>query len=286
MDSRKCCFCGTVRNCGSYLDRVLAHIEALGAVFDDYAIVVYYDVSTDDSWAKLVAHQKRNTRIHLLQRRKGEVLLPFRTHRLALARNRCLEWIRQSGMCNGWSYFVMMDMDDVHGSSVKKVRPDVLEHYLKREAEWDALSFQTAKGYYDIWALSLYPFCFSYNHFRNNYAFHRIMGAYVNRLLDGLPPGGLLPCYSSFNGFSIYKTAVFADLRYDGRVRTDLVPPRLLEAHRRVTRSGPGFVYKQYERGHIDGRHEDCEHRAFHYQGFLQRGARIRIAPDVLFPEG
>jgi hypothetical protein len=180
--------------------------------------------------------------------------------------------------CADWTYFIMMDMDDVND---KPVHPLVLQSYLERNKEWDALSFQSDPAYYDIWALSLYPFCFSYNHFENNYAFHRIIGNYVNRLLTQAPRGTLLPCYSSFNGFSIYKTSLFEHGRYDGRVRADLVPCPLLEAHRKVTRSS-GMVYRVYERGHVDGRHEDCEHRAFHYQAW-KRGAKIRIANEILF---
>ncbi len=33
----------------------------------------------------------------------------------------------------------------------------------------------------------------------------------------------------------------------------------------------------------VDGRYEDCEHRAFHIQARQNSGARIMISPEVLF---
>jgi hypothetical protein len=42
-------------------------------------------------------------------------------------------------------------------------------------------------------------------------------------------------------------------------------------------------VYKRYGYGHIDGKYEDCEHRAFHYQAIRTKKARIMISPQSLF---
>jgi hypothetical protein len=41
------------------------------------------------------------------------------------------------------------------------------------------------------------------------------------------------------------------------------------------------LVYKDY--GHVKGRYEDCEHRAFHQMARNNSGAKIMISPDVLF---
>ena len=41
------------------------------------------------------------------------------------------------------------------------------------------------------------------------------------------------------------------------------------------------LVYKKYKT--VDGRYEDCEHRAFHIQASNNSGARIMISPEVLF---
>ena len=41
------------------------------------------------------------------------------------------------------------------------------------------------------------------------------------------------------------------------------------------------LVYKKYVT--VDGRYEDCEHRAFHIQARKNSDARIMISPEILF---
>ena len=169
----------------------------------------------------------------------------------------------------------MMDTDDVN---CKEVNIEVLRKYLNRD-DWDGLSFNTNPKYYDIWGLSIYPYCFSYNHFKKNDNNYEIIQNYVTNLLNRLPPNDLLPCISSFNGFSIYKTNMFLNSYYDGRIRLDLIPQKNLEDHMKATKSK--LVYKKYHT--VDGRFEDCEHRAFHIQASKNNGARIMISPEILF---
>ena len=49
----KCCICGPVRNCGPFLDKVFENIEKIGEIFEDYEILIYYDVSNDNTLDKL-----------------------------------------------------------------------------------------------------------------------------------------------------------------------------------------------------------------------------------------
>lgn len=273
-----CCFCGPVKNCARYLDTVLKNIELLGALFDDYRIIIYYDASTDNTLQKLIQYKKRNPRMEYYVNIKP--VARYRTHRIANGRNFCLSQIKEK--YSSFPFFIMMDFDNVN---CKNVNPSILNKYLKRD-DWDGLSFNTSPGYYDIWALSIRPFYFSYNHFQNNYAFHNIIDKYINNLLKKVPSGKLLSCTSSFNGFSIYRTNIFIHSRYDGRVRMDLIPKKLLYEHMIAAKSPIVFKYygnsgKQYE--NIDGKQEDCEHRAFHYDAINKSNARIRISPEILF---
>jgi glycosyltransferase involved in cell wall biosynthesis len=250
-------------------------------------VVLFYDASDDDSLAVLRARADADPRIHVFVNRVR--VSPFRTHRLAHARNACLQWIRDHGGADAYPVFVMMDMDDVNA---KTPRPDVLRRHLASfpAVDWDALSFQTSRPaaqgrgwvphYYDIWALSVFPYCFSYNHLRasprHNY---RVLQEHVHALLAALPPGGLLPCLSAFNGFGLYRSAVFLRSRYDGTPRADLLPRAWLQAHKDA--AGSQLVFPHY--GHIYARVEDCEHRAFHLLAVRDLGAKVRIANDVLF---
>jgi hypothetical protein len=97
--------------------------------------------------------------------------------------------------------------------------------------------------------------------------------------LNKLESNQLLPCISAFNGFAIYKTHKFLNTYYDGRIRLDLVPPQNLEAHKKAANSK--LVYKKYVT--VDGRSEDCEHRAFHIMARQRDAARIMISKDVVF---
>ena len=266
-----CCICGPVKNCSPYLDKVFENIEKIASLFDDYKIVIYYDNSTDNTLKKLKEYQNKNPKL-ILYINKTPVS-PFRTYNIAAARNFCLNFVRNNK--ETFPYFIMMDFDDVN---CKNINIEPLRSSLKRE-DWDALSFNTSPNYYDIWGLSIYPYCFSYNHFEENVRNYNIIQKYVTALLNKLPPGGLLPCISSFNGLSIYRTNKFLNTYYDGRIRKDLIPPRNMAAHMKAANSK--LVYKKYVT--VDGRYEDCEHRAFHIQARQNSGARIMISPEVLF---
>jgi len=274
-----CYFCGPVRNCAPYLERVFANIETLGdAVFGGaYKIIVFYDESSDATLDILKKYQARvGSDKFVFYVNRGH-RAAYRTHRIAYARNYCLNYIRAERL---YPLFAMLDFDDVNA---KMVHPDVLRKYLNggRAAKWDALSFNTAPHYYDIWGLSIYPYCYSYNHFRNNARFYNIIKDYVEgRLKVAKVRGQLLSCISAFNGFAIYRLDAFNGCKYDGRTNPLLIPTNMMVAHMRAAESP--VIYPVYA-GVADCRFEDCEHRAFHVQGFLRNGARIRIAPECLF---
>jgi len=266
-----CCICGPVKNCAAYLKKVFENIEKIGGLFDDYKIMIYYDKSSDNTLDILKSYQKENPRLLFYVNKNP--LSPFRTHNLAIARNFCLSYVRERK--NEFYYFIMMDLDDVNS---KELNLYALKTALnEKQDQWDGLSFNTSPLYYDIWALSIYPYCFSYNHFNSNDKYYTIIQKYVDDLLKNRKT--YLPCISSFNGFSIYKTHKFLDTYYDGRIRLDLISQKNLEAHMKVTRSK--VIYKKYRT--VDGRFEDCEHRAFHIQASKNSGARIMISPEILF---
>ena len=77
-----CCICGTVKNCGKYLDKVISNVVNIGKLFNKYEIVVYYDKSTDNTLKKLLMHQNLNKNLSILLH-SGQVS-PYRTHNLSL----------------------------------------------------------------------------------------------------------------------------------------------------------------------------------------------------------
>jgi hypothetical protein len=272
MNNIECCICGPVKNCGPYLDKVFENIEKIGALFKDYKIYIFYDVSNDDTLDKLINYQKNNNKLILFVNKI--VKSKYRTHNIAYARNHCLNYIRSNK--TQFPYFIMMDFDDVN---CKNINCDILPKYFARD-DWDALSFNTSPKYYDIWGLSINPYCFSYNHFeQNQYNNYHVIQDYIMKKLRELPPGELLKCISSFNGFSMYRTDKFINSYYDGRLRLDIIPPTFIKKHAMVAKSN----ILLYDYGNVNGKVEDCEHRTFHALAITNMKAKIRISPEVLF---
>lgn len=273
-----CCICGPVKNCAPYLPKVLENMEKLGSLFNEYKILIYYDNSNDNTFNILKDYQIKNPNLLLCVNKNKPT--PYRTHNIALARNVCLNYIKQNS--EKYPFFIMMDCDDVN---CKEINIEILKKYLNRN-DWDGLSFNTYPKYYDIWGLSIYPYCFSYNHFQDNVKNYNIIQEFVDiKLKEALNKNKLVPCISSFNGFSIYRTNKFLNTYYDGRVRLDLIPKCNLDIHKKVANSN--LVYKKYYKPdgtiNVDGLYEDCEHRAFHIQARQNSGAKIMISPEVLF---
>jgi hypothetical protein len=273
-----CCICGPVKNCGPYLQKVLDNMEKIGSIFDDYQIIIYYDKSSDNTLSILKEYQVKNPKMLFYVNNKP--VSPFRTHNLAIARNFCLNFVRENR--GKFPFFIMMDCDDVN---CKEINIDILKKYLYRD-DWDGLSFNTAPKYYDIWALSIYPYCFSYNHFENNVKQYNIIQDFIDKVLKkASQKNQLVECISSFNGFSIYRTNKFLNTYYDGRVRLDIIHQNNLNIHKKVANSN--LVYKKYYKPdgtvNVDGLYEDCEHRAFHIQAIQNSYAKIMISPEILF---
>lgn len=256
----KCCICGTIRNCEKYLDKIFSNMEKIGALFDDYMIILYYDNSNDNTLNKMKEYEKKNPKF-IFYVNKSE-MLPYRTHRIALGRNTCLDMVREN--YSDYEYFIMMDCDN---RCAKDMNISLLPYYLQQDT-WDSLSFNHPDGYYDSWALSKIPYVLSCHHFKN----HDIGVRYINKIIKNTPKNKLIKCISAFNGFAIYKTKKFINCYYDGTFRLDYIPKKLIELNIKYA-------------GKIDltQNKEDCEHRFFHFSAFLKNGARNRISPLCFF---
>ena len=49
MVKGKCCICGTVKDCGPYLEKVFQNIERIRSLFSDSVVILSYDNSSDNS---------------------------------------------------------------------------------------------------------------------------------------------------------------------------------------------------------------------------------------------
>jgi hypothetical protein len=271
MTLKKCCICGTIKNCEKYLKYVFRNIKKIIDLFEDYYIIVYYDESSDNTLEKLIEYQKY-FKIHIYHNKKYKS--EYRTHRLANGRNYCLKVINKH--FSNFKYFIMMDFDDV---CTGEINVSLLKKYIDNDSMWDALSFNKP-NYYDLWALSIRPYIFSYIHFKNPYHVLNNMAIYIADKLKTLTNDELLPCFSAFNGFAIYKTQLFRDCLYDGNIRLDLIPFEYLEETFQHNKSKIVFNKDSW----LNSEKEDCEHRSFHFQAIQKNKARIFISPEILIP--
>jgi hypothetical protein len=263
MIKGKCCICGTVKNCAPFLEKVFKNIENIGKIFDDYRIILAYDNSSDNSLQILQDYKRSHTNKFILHI-GSEPLSEYRVYNIAKARNKCLDTIRSQ--FPDYEYFIMIDCDEICSSPVKL---EYLLYYLTINTEWDALTFNK-DPYYDVWALSKYPYSFSCMHFKYG---QKTVTKFIKKTMEEATPKKLIPCLSSFNGFAIYRTNKFINGFYDPKPRTDLLPAHLLKENEKIL----GPVFLKGKAGLVD-----CEHRSFHLMA-VNNGARIRIAPEIIF---
>ena len=256
----KCCICGTVRNCGKYLDKKFNAMKQIETIFDECVIILYYDNSNDNTLIKLKEYEEKFSNFILYV--NTNEMLQYRTHRIAAGRNKCLQIMREK--YPSFEYFIMMDCDDKGAYNIKL---PLLKHYLN-VTEWDALSFNHPVGYYDSWALSIRP------HIISHCFLDRKGGVKtINKLIKACPQNGLIKCLSAFNGFAIYRANKFVNCFYDGKCNLGYIPKNLINENIRYAGK---FNLSRTNK-------EDCEHRSFHINAVLKNKAKIRISPHCLF---
>lgn len=270
-----CLICGTIRNIGVYIDKVYANMMLVSSLFNDYEIILYYDISQDDTLKKLIYYNNLNPKFtfHI----NTNPLHEMRTHRLSIGRNYLMEQIEIKQ--DKYPLFIMMDCDDV---CVGNMNINLLKNSLGRMNEWDSLSFWgnnriLRNGYYDIWALSITPYILPFNYFREMETVIHKRREYINGLnKKARQLNKYIPCYSAFSGFAIYKTNKFVDCRYDGSNNLKYIPKSLIVTNLRIE---PNLIDKK----DIINYHEDCEHRYFHFQSIIKHNSKIRMSPFYLF---
>ena len=278
---KKVYICGTVRNCGIYLEKVFSNISKIITLFDDYEVVISYDNIADNTVEVLKKLQSKYKLkiIHVLEN-EDIFHRELRSQRISNARNACLKYIRKSNK-KDFNYYIVMDMDDV-GSTPLNI--DVLSYYMKNDADWDGLSFNTKPYYYDIWALSIDPYVVSCWHVPNGQDIVHVIADYMKKKLQTLKEYELLECYSAFNGFAIYKLEKFIDCNYNWRIKniTEYITPE--QIRRQEQALGRPFTmdvsYQQFIHPATD-----CEHRQFHMEAAKKNGAKIRISKKEIFAE-
>jgi hypothetical protein len=247
---------------------VLNNINQLKKLFSKTQILVFYDNSNDNSLQILKEYNKTNENMEIIINYLERT--PSRTTNIAFARNSLIQLINKK--FSDYEYFIMMDSNEY--SCIGNMNIDVVEDVLKRE-DWDAISFDREAGYYDTWALSFDPFIYSFFHFNNwrkvvdnmREQFDKILNEYKMKY-----PDKLIPVYSAFNGFAIYRSNKFLNCKYSSQIELQLFPIQILIAQQRLTNCK---IIQHFE--------DDCEHRNFHLEAISKNNAKICICTKSVF---
>ena len=264
--------CGTARYSRNEFDAVFRNIEAIANRMQDYRIVIFYDKSNDNTLVKLRKFKAKNPKLILMENK--EPMLPFRTERLAHARNACLAKVLELNEVLHWDYFIVMDLDDV---CAKPMKLPVLDYAFQNKDRWDSISFNRT-DYYDLWALSYAPFYLSFLHFKN---VNTNTKAKITKDLAQLNKEDLLPVLSAFNGFAIYKINMFKNSTYKSKTIDNEIffTKEQIAANEKAV----GGTYGRSQGAKVEGVQSDCEHRYFHLFAHYNNGARIMISSKKIF---
>ena len=272
------------------LPSVLSNIIKIteSKLFEKITVVAFYDYSSDKSHSimeKFKSQYSNNIEMVIIINKSNasrqmrmdfgnanRVLDKNRTARIAIARNGILHYIRTqqaSGVYN--KYFIMMDSNEYACGG--QINIETLRSALHRSGEWDSISFDREAGYYDYWALSFDPHIYSFYHVENrNETLNNMITVFATKLKNAKNAKNavgkqydLIPVYSSYNGFAIYKTDAFLNCSYSSEININLFPKQLL----------PSKILNHFK--------NDCEHRKFHLEAIKKNNARIMVSPLSIF---
>ena len=285
IDANNNCVIGLcVYNNERGLPSVLSNIVAISQskLFEKLTVVACYDASIDKSYSILESFKNQHSNSEstlietvIISNHKKDFRMSFgnasrimdksRTMRIAAARNEILNYMRfahKQGQSN--AHFIMMDSNEY--ACVGKINIDTLRQALQRSDEWDSISFDREAGYYDYWALSFDPHIYSFYHVQNkDDALNKMVSDFATKLNESHNSHTLIPVYSAFNGFAIYKTKMFLNCSYSSFIHIHLFPKQLL----------PAKIVNYFK--------NDCEHRKFHLEAIKKNGARIMVSPLSIF---
>jgi FkbM family methyltransferase len=158
LSERSAVFVGCARNCGMYLNQVLANVERIAALYRQCAFVFVENDSSDDSKTKLLAWLSSHPSGALLELDGLAAEEPRRTVRLALARNSYLGYLESSPYAN-YDDLVVFDFDEVNASRLEPVEFAAAAGFLHSDERTVGVFANSQPVYFDIWALRHATWC-------------------------------------------------------------------------------------------------------------------------------
>lgn len=268
METSSCVLIGAARSIADKLPKSLATMTQIAALWSKSAIVIAENGSTDGTKAILESFRQSDPDRHRILTLDAEAnSIPARTMRLALVRNRLLEYIHAH--YTTYEYILMVDLDgilddfDIH--SIGKA--------LKTPEPWDALFANSAGKYYDIWALRSAELnirfdCWDFaRHIQlqtklpPEFAKEIAVKQYQKKIETDRAP---IPVTSAFGGLGLYRLAKTVGCTYNGQTTT-------CSCAKLINNIVPGSCFPY-----------TCEHISFHKNMIDKHGAKLFILPSLL----
>jgi len=278
------CFC--VYNNEVGLPYCLKNLEAIRHIFHRMVINVVYDSSEDDSYQILMDFNNKNKNKTMIEKipvnivtNTAKIKINSKSENIARCRNMLLDMVRKS--YSHYDYFIMMDTNEY--SCIGQINVQLMYNIVHPEenqpethiSNYDAITFDREAGYYDWWALSFDPFIYSFYHINNSFKVNAQMSKMFTDILHHYRihcPDEVIPVYSAFNGFGIYKTKKFLNSSYSSDIQMDLFPKDVIHRLIYVTQSS---IYSHFK--------DDCEHRKFHLEAIRKNNAKIGVSTKYMF---
>jgi glycosyltransferase involved in cell wall biosynthesis len=214
---------GCARDCALHLPAVLANVVRAAELFSDAAFIFVENDSRDQTLSILDSFARDHTRAQVDRATGLAVAVGPRTERLAIARNRYLDWIIASDL-RSFDYLVVLDMDDINADPWD---PRALERaidFLNSNTGHAGVFANQPNLYYDMWALRHARLCpgdiweevlnYAMNHsVSDGAAFGATFAKRLFRVTEDAQP---LEVDSAFGGLGIYRLSAVLEHSYSG----------------------------------------------------------------------
>ena len=154
----KALFVGCARSCAPFLDGVLANIEALGATYDAFEVIIVENDLADDTRARLEDFASGRDNVRLIGADGLDEAHPIRGDRLAVARNIYLKAVREKRYAD-CDDLVVLDFDDVNCRPIDPQSFKAARRWLWQKPNRRGVFANSAPFYYDLWALRHPTWC-------------------------------------------------------------------------------------------------------------------------------
>lgn len=219
----KILICGVAKNVERAIPITIKSIEALGACFEDYEVIIYENNSCDKTKEKFRAWSDKNSKVTFISENISQHLP--RTEMIARARNIVLD-VAMKSKYDDFKYLLMADLDFLHEWDIQGILSS-----FSFDEDWDAIA---ANG---ILLKTALPFI-KPGSYVDYYAFRdetyplgpELLNSYWLILTDRgkdrrftlLPSDPFYKVYSAFGGLAIYKRSSIKECKYSGSVTEDM----------------------------------------------------------------